>query len=411
MPECSRPGHEGSRVVFDGHYGRPGHRRQRYRCHPPDGSKWHRFTPPLPRQDAVGGECEYCERDLHTHEGPRTPRSSLFSARDVAHALVEVGRGASYRAASATVRTRANRHPIREDGPTYSRHGQLAADLVEVFAPVVFDAYRPLAWPSGTLVLDQVPFRVKARDKDGRPIPGGVVAFNVFGALGYDEGRGMLWRLQAFHTANADDWEAFICALDGSPERVVCDAHGGIRTAVAGAFPEADVWLCEWHLREKLRLRLVRAKANSSSDRVWQRLARCMHSHHDWEQFCAAAYRHRPVLREVRAWIDRWDDTVRAQLDRRPAKPEREQGRVVSSAGLDRRLNHVRDWLSPRRNALGNRDRLNRLLMLMQLQLNDFANETRYASLIRDWLDARAGHAAERRLLTDPDGYPSLRGF
>jgi hypothetical protein len=32
------------------------------------------------------------------------------------------------------------------------------------------------------------------------------------------------------------------------------------------------------------------------------------------------------------------------------------------------------DWLTPRRNALGNHDRLNSLLMLMQLQLNDLAN-------------------------------------
>ena len=45
----------------------------------------------------------------------------------------------------------------------------------------------------------------------------------------------------------------------------------------------------------------------------------------------------------------------------------------------------------------------------MQLQLNDFADEARYAAHIRDWLDARAGHAAQRRLLTDPGDYPSLR--
>ena len=47
--------------------------------------------------------------------------------------------------------------------------------------------------------------------------------------------------------------------------------------------------------------------------------------------------------------------------------------------------------------------------MLVQLQLNDFADEARYAAHIRDWLDARGGNAAERRLLTDPAGHPSLR--
>jgi hypothetical protein len=409
MPTCPRDGHEGSRVVFDGHYGKAGHRRQRYRCHPPNGDKWHRFTPALPRQAAVADECEHCERPLHMHEGPQTPRESLFSARDVALALVEVGRGESYRAASARVRTRANRHPDRKDGPTYSRHGQLAADFVEVFAPVVFEPYRPSLWPEETLVLDQVPFRTKAYREDGRPVPGGVVAFNVFGALGYHDGRGLLWRLEAFHTANAGDWESFLCALDGEPKRVVCDAHGGIHSAVSRAFPNADVWLCEWHLREKLRLRLVREKANTSADRVWRRLPAATHSQHGWDQFCAAAYRHRPVLSETRRWIVRWDETISRQLERRPTKWQRERGAVVSSAGLDRRLNQVRDWLSPRRNTFGNRDRLSRLLMLMQLQLNDIADEARYAGHIRDWLEPREGTPAERRLITDRDGHPSLR--
>jgi hypothetical protein len=201
---AARP--KGRTVAFDGHYGKPGHRRQRYRCDPPDGDTWHRFVPAVPRQAAVAGGAEHCERGLHTHEGPETPRESLFSARDVAYGLVEVGRGEvgrgeSYRAAAASVRTHANRHPEREGGPTDSRHGQLAAEFVEVFAPVVFEPYRPTLWPEDTLVLDQVPFRVKA---------------------------------------------------------------------------------------------------NSDTDWVWQRLPAAVHSQHGWEQFCAAAYRHRPVLTEVR---------------------------------------------------------------------------------------------------------------
>src|SRR6202011_4873936 len=32
--------------------------------------------------------------------------------------------------------------------PRFSRHGSLAIDWVEVFAPVVFEAYRPRAWPA-----------------------------------------------------------------------------------------------------------------------------------------------------------------------------------------------------------------------------------------------------------------------
>jgi hypothetical protein len=48
--------------------------------------------------------------------------------------------------------------------------------------------------------------------------------------------------------------------------------------------------------------------------------------------------------------------------------------------------------------------------MLMQLQLNDVADEARYAGHIRDWLHAREGRSAERRLLIDQSDRPTLRG-
>jgi hypothetical protein len=79
-------------VVFDGHYGKPGHRRQRYRCYPSgNGQPFHRFVPELPREAAPSGECDHCERPLAAHEGPQTPRQYRFGAREIAHALIEVG--------------------------------------------------------------------------------------------------------------------------------------------------------------------------------------------------------------------------------------------------------------------------------------------------------------------------------
>jgi hypothetical protein len=46
----------------------------------------------------------------------------------------------------------------------------------------------------------------------------------------------------------------------------------------------------------------------------------------------------RSTATEVRAWIDGWDDTVCAQLERRASNRQRERGDVVSAARLDRRL-------------------------------------------------------------------------
>jgi hypothetical protein len=99
------------------------------RCAPPQ-------RPPFGRQ---------CERHVERREGPKAPRHYQFVARRIAEALQAVGAGASYMHASRVTRDRA--HRFRFDAETgelrESAHGQLVADWVELFAPVVFEAYRP----------------------------------------------------------------------------------------------------------------------------------------------------------------------------------------------------------------------------------------------------------------------------
>src|SRR3954467_5981031 len=64
----------------------------------------------------------------------------------------------------------------------------------------------------------------------------------------------------------------------------------------------------------------------------------------------------------------------------------------------------------PRRYGLKNRERLNRLLMLLQLHVNGDDDVQRYATTIRRWLAANGGRPiARRRALADPLGSPSLR--
>ena len=194
---CPRPDYAGSRVRFDGRYGPSGHRRQRYRCVPANGDRPHRFTEPLPREESWSGACEQCERDVHFDEGPHAARSYQFVARGIAEALVVVGAGSTYRDAALVARERAKRLRAGSDGePRFSRHGSLVMDWVEVFAPVVFEPYRPHAWPAeGSLLLDDLPFRVRDPDT-GRTR----VAFRIFAAMGYERGRPKLWRLEAFTT-------------------------------------------------------------------------------------------------------------------------------------------------------------------------------------------------------------------
>src|SRR5450759_4613458 len=181
--KCPRPEHAGSRIKLDGTYGKPGHRRQRYKCSPRRGGKPHVFTELLPREESWHGSCEHCERRLERREGPKAPRHYQFVARGIAEAPQAVGAGSSYMRASRVTRDRARRFRIDvETGELReSDHGQLLADWVEVFAPVVFEAFRPAAWPAdGSLLLDHLPFRVRALDASGRRIPAGKVAFDVF---------------------------------------------------------------------------------------------------------------------------------------------------------------------------------------------------------------------------------------
>jgi hypothetical protein len=110
-----------------------------------------------------------------------------------------------------------------------SDHGQLVGDWVELFASVVFEPPRAGAWPAeGSLLLDHLPFRVRALDAAGRRIPAGRVAFDVFCAVGYVAGKPRLGHAEAFATAHPANWSAFLASLPGAPERIVCDARGGM---------------------------------------------------------------------------------------------------------------------------------------------------------------------------------------
>ena len=108
--------------------------------------------------------CEACEREVGFHEGPHAARRYQFVARGITGALKMVGAGSSYRDAALVARERARR--VRTDPGSgearFTRHGSLVMDWVEVFAPVVFEPYRPREWPAaGSLLLDDLPFKVR----------------------------------------------------------------------------------------------------------------------------------------------------------------------------------------------------------------------------------------------------------
>lgn len=411
MAVCPRPEHAGSRVRFDGHYGAPGHRRQLYRCVPVNGDGPHRFTEVLPREEAWHDACEACERGVQSHEGPHAARRYRFVARGIAEALVAVGAGASYRQAALVSRERARRLPA--DAQTgelrMTRHGQLVGDWVEVFAPVVFEPHRPVCWPqTGSLLLDDLPFSV--RD----PATGRFrIAFRVFCATGFEGGRPKLWRLEAFTTKSQADWERFLSGLGGAPGRVVCDNDEGLTSAVRACFPDAELYLCEWHLRHALERLMAKIHNNepehrAAIDALLPRVEAAFTGPSFWEPFVRVA--HAAGIPRLSSWLDGTGRVVADQFRRRGLRSMRPPDMPLTTSPMDGLVTPIRDALHPRRYGLKNRERTNRLLMLAQLHANRQDDHIAYAKTIRAWLETNGGRPrTPRRAVTDRTNRPSLR--
>ena len=348
------------------------------------GAAFHRFVEPLPRQMSPGGVCDACERDVPVHQGPVGARRYRFSTREVAAALIRVGAGDSYRWASYLARRDAGRFPVGRNGrmrPT--DHGQLVGDWVEAFAPVVFERFRRYEWPtSGSVVLDHRTFRVKALNDDGRPKPGGEVAFDVFAAMGYEDERPVFVRIEAFPDASTENWVQFLRggALTGQPQRVVTDGHDGTINAARYVWPEARMYRSEWHLMRSVEKKLIAAKVNGDAKLV-SAFRQAFVNRNWWEHFRVKVHRLR--LPEVERQLDIVEPLIEECWRTRPEEADRRTN-PITTGGLERRMQPIGRWLAPRAHLLTNKTRVDRLLMLMQLQLDGLASEAGYARAIRD---------------------------
>lgn len=291
-----------------------------------------------------------------------------------------------------------------------TRHGQLVADWVEVFAPVVFEARRPERWPhTGTLAIDDLPFRVLDQQKPGRS----EVAFRVFCAMGYVADRPTMWRMEAFTDASAVSWERFFAALPGAPPRVICDLHDGQLRAVLKAWPQTEVYFCEWHLQHALERLFTNERRRNPQHAaaiaaLEPRIERAFDGRHFW----------RPFVRDVRAvgisafakWLDEMDPIIEDQFSRRGPAAGRPANMPLSTGGLEQLARPVKNAIYDRRFVLKNRERLNRLLMLMQLHVNGHDSQVTYTTTIRNWLTANHGRpVGGRRAIADILGAPSRR--
>lgn len=410
VPACLE--HPGSKVRRFGTYGVDGHKRQRWQCvwdEKAEGGEErqpHTFTEALPRKHTQDGACAECERGFSPHEGHQTPRTYSFTVKDIASALVAVGKGTTYRQAASRVRNRSGRLWTSPLGhPVASPHASIVCDWVEVYGPVVTAGHGPSSWPE-VVVLDALPFRLPDFYPNGAPKRAGRQHFSVLAALGYEEGESRLWSWQAHAAHTALAWKDVLESLPGSPDHVVADADTAIAKAVRSVWPQAQLWGCQWHNRQRIKRLLVRQglytkKGSKPSDRREKRftplaLAAAGAAHHPkaWDRFTAEARRY--ANPEVLRWIARNGPTITTEFATRP-------DHVPGSAGaLEGHLQWLRDKLEHRSHAFRNQERTNRLLALMASHRWKRANENTYATSIRAELGVEGGFASShQRLIND----------
>jgi hypothetical protein len=315
-----------------------------------------------------------CERSVAAHEGLQAPRCYRFPAREIARTLVALGQGQTYRKAAERARGRLA-------GGGESRHGQLAADWVEVFAPVVFAPHAPTSWPDrGTLVLDHFYFRLRRSDAPTRSY----YAWHVLCALAYVDGQRVIWRLQAYTNATPASWREFFSGLPGTPERIVCDAHSGMLKVIEEHWPQTEVYLCEWHLRHALE-RLLEKIGGSTAEALLPRTEAAFAGQHFWARFDTEARQ----LDDDRmnAWLDRWSPIIASQLSRRRPGARDANDQPRSTGGLETFIKPIEAAFYRRRYGMKNRERLNRLPLLLQLEANGHADERSYGPFVSNGAD------------------------
>lgn len=382
----------------------------------PAGGGRHRFTEVLPRLAGRGeSTCLECATELEPWEGQPAPRLYGFSVRAVAAALARVAGGASFRSAAAAVRAEAGRVrpvPARQRGKKFAdpnRHGQLIADWVEVFAPVIWDACAAAhalgSWPA-RLVLDELGFRASAAmaNRRGEPL------FSVLGAVGYPRAgaRPLVWRLEAVPAVSAVAWQQFLAAVPGRPELVVTDGGPAITKAIAATWPgdpAPALRRCEWHLLRALTQTLPEHVRNDPAHPVTKALPACLASPANWAAFEKTLHRHtrKGGLQATWQWAHRNRSLILAQA----AGPDRSGPR--SAGPLEDVFRHLDHILGDRAYKMTNKTRTDRLLMLIATDRNGWASERDWAGIIRRHLHQRAGLATHQRQVTDPATNPSLR--
>lgn len=381
-------------MVRAGFYGVDPHRRQRFKCIPRNGDVPHRFAPDLPRQLAEVSHCSDCSSQLDVWEGQAGARLYRYDARAVARALVKAAEGASYRRASVLARRAYRGGSISP----WERNGQLVANWVDVFTPLVTFEDLPSYWPD-VIVVDSKRFQTGS----GPPAP----AWHLLVAAGVPLGAPVSepWVALPSPYLNTHAWERFFGHMRGQPRLVVCDMEHAIRRAVRNVWPGTQVYLCEHHVYERLRPAFGNLQASHPiRDQLF---GQAFESVGDWDAFVAAVQHehvHGTSLTLAARLIRSVGRDLREQIANRETGDPRSNGAAET---LVRELS--RHLPRNRANRMGNLYRTTHLIKLMLAAQRGLANEVTWAVRLRRYLEGHRGAMPlHQRPHDDPAGRPSL---
>jgi hypothetical protein len=127
-----------------------------------------------------------------------------------------------------------------------------------------------------------------------------------------------------------------------------------------------------------------------------------------WAPFRERA--HAAGIPRLSEWLNTTGPIVEDQFARRGPRSALPTDTPLTTSPLDGLINPTRAAIQPRAYGLKNRQRTNRMLMLMQLHANRQDDQRAYVRHIRDCLEANQGRpSVARRAVVDANGGASLR--
>ena len=361
----------------------------------------------------MGDHCATCSTTLEEWEGQNGPREYWYQAREVAYCLRLVAQGLSYRQAAYQTRIFARRlRPHRPRGGIYpfrrrtaALDGQLAANWVDVFTPIVTALELPSAWPE-RIAADPVGFHNSSMGvlRAGQ-------SWHVLCVVGYEHGHDLskVWALQPSPESDGDAWAALFASKSGTPKVIVTDQGKETKTGARMVFPQRNHAKPHYHHSEGHIKRLLTQKMHplirdDEDHVVMRRLRNALLSEREWDMFKEELHKlphplYAPLLKRYIGQSERW---LRPQIRNRPR-----QG-PYSTGAVEGAIQKVGEALDIRARSMTNYRRAEKLLQLIQLELNGQVDELAWAERIREVLLNHDGRAPRQRPHDDPQYTSSL---